>query len=67
MAENAAHITSSLQAKPSIFEVIAQDSLGELLYPSFKIIVQVNYQFQQGYKLASSFNQIILPTIYILD
>lgn len=43
MAENAAHITSSLQAKPSIFEVIAQDSLGELLYPSFKIIVQVNY------------------------
>ncbi|RZF38359.1 hypothetical protein LSTR_LSTR014785 [Laodelphax striatellus] len=40
MAERAAHTTTSVQTKPSIFELIAQESLAETVYPAFKRIVQ---------------------------
>uniref|UniRef100_A0A1B6F4L2 Peroxisome assembly protein 12 n=1 Tax=Cuerna arida TaxID=1464854 RepID=A0A1B6F4L2_9HEMI len=58
MAEKAAHITSSLQAKPSIFELIAQESLSGLLYPSFKIIVQfLESSNSQRYQWLSEWNE----------
>ncbi|XP_046680436.1 peroxisome assembly protein 12-like [Homalodisca vitripennis] len=58
MAEKAAHITSSLQARPSIFELIAQESLSGLLYPSFKIIVQfLESSNSQRYQWLSEWNE----------
>lgn len=41
MAENAAHISFSTQRVPTLFEVIAQESLAELIRPAFKQIVEV--------------------------
>lgn len=38
MAENAAHLTTNLTSKPSIFEVVASDSLLSTFYPAFKRI-----------------------------
>lgn len=40
MAENAAHISFSTQRIPTLFEVIAQESLAELIRPAFKQIVE---------------------------
>ncbi|KAK5638789.1 hypothetical protein RI129_013084 [Pyrocoelia pectoralis] len=36
MAANIAHFTATLNAQPSIFEVIAQNSLNKLLHPAFQ-------------------------------
>lgn len=41
MAENAAHLTTNLTSKPSIFEVVASDSLLSTFYPAFKRIANV--------------------------
>lgn len=41
MAENAAHLTTNLTNNPSIFEVVASDSLLATFYPAFKRIVNV--------------------------
>uniref|UniRef100_A0A1B6C605 Peroxisome assembly protein 12 n=1 Tax=Clastoptera arizonana TaxID=38151 RepID=A0A1B6C605_9HEMI len=41
MGEKGAHLTISLQSKPSIFEVIAQESLADLIQPSCRRIVQL--------------------------
>uniref|UniRef100_A0A1B6K936 Peroxisome assembly protein 12 n=1 Tax=Graphocephala atropunctata TaxID=36148 RepID=A0A1B6K936_9HEMI len=58
MAEKAAHITSFHQARPSIFELIAQESLSGLLYPSFKIIVQfLESSNSQRYHWLSDWNE----------
>lgn len=40
MAARAAHSTSSLQTKPSIFEVVAQESLTEDVRPAFKRVIK---------------------------
>lgn len=39
MAEHGAHITGNLQIKPSIFELLAADSLNATFYPAIKRIV----------------------------
>lgn len=41
MAENAAHISFSAQRVPTLFEVIAQESLAELIRPALKQIFEV--------------------------
>lgn len=42
MAESAAHLTTNLSNKPSIFEVVASDSLLSTFYPAFKRIANVS-------------------------
>lgn len=41
MAEKAAHFTSTLEVKPSIFEVIAQNTLSNVLQPALQRIATV--------------------------
>lgn len=41
MPQHGAHITQTLQAKPSIFEVVAADSLQSTFYPALKRIANV--------------------------
>ncbi|KAF2904853.1 hypothetical protein ILUMI_01324 [Ignelater luminosus] len=41
MAESAAHFTATLEAKPSIFEVIAQSSLNSTLHPALQKVAMV--------------------------
>lgn len=41
MAQNSVHVTQTLQAKPSIFELVAADSLQSTFYPALKRIAQV--------------------------
>lgn len=36
MAESAAHFTATLEAKPSVFEIIAQNSLNSVLHPALQ-------------------------------
>uniref|UniRef100_A0A1B0CY49 Peroxisome assembly protein 12 n=1 Tax=Lutzomyia longipalpis TaxID=7200 RepID=A0A1B0CY49_LUTLO len=40
MAENSAHLAANLQTKPSLFEVVAAESLLGTFYPAFKRITQ---------------------------
>lgn len=42
MAVQAAHFTATSQAKPTIFEIVAQDSLNETLHPALQKIAGVN-------------------------
>lgn len=41
MAEKAAHFSFSSQIKPSIFEIVAQDTLNSTLQPAFQKIAEV--------------------------
>lgn len=41
MAVQAAHFTATSQAKPTIFEIIAQDSLDSTLHPALQKVAQV--------------------------
>lgn len=41
MAENSAHLAANLQSKPSLFEVVAVESLAGTFYPAFRRITQV--------------------------
>lgn len=41
MAEHAAHLTTTLQAKPSIFEVVAADSLQSTFNPAIHRLCNV--------------------------
>lgn len=41
MAERAAHLTATSHAKPSIFEVVAQDSLTVTFHPALKRVAMV--------------------------
>ncbi|GAB0097392.1 Peroxisome assembly protein 12 [Sergentomyia squamirostris] len=40
MAENSAHLTANLQSKPSLFEVVAAESLSATFYPAFRRVSQ---------------------------
>ncbi|XP_055706378.1 peroxisome assembly protein 12 [Phlebotomus papatasi] len=40
MAENSAHLAANLQSKPSLFEVVAVESLAGTFYPAFRRITQ---------------------------
>lgn len=42
MAEHGAHLTSTEQSLPSIFEVVASDSLGSTFYLAVKRLCNVN-------------------------
>jgi peroxin-12 len=42
MAERGAHLTATSNVKPSIFEVIAQDSLSVTFHPALKRVATVN-------------------------
>ena len=41
MAEKGAHLTGTAFIKPSIFEIIAQESLASIVEPSFKKFLSV--------------------------
>lgn len=41
MPQHGAHITQTLQPKPSIFEVVAADSLQSTFYPALKRVANV--------------------------
>lgn len=41
MAQNSAHVTQTLQPKPSIFELAAADSLQSAFHPALKRIANV--------------------------
>lgn len=41
MAEHGAHLTSTLQVKPSIFEVVASDSLHSTFNPAIRKLFNV--------------------------
>lgn len=41
MAQNTAHVTQTLQATPSIFELVAADSFQSTFYPALKRIANV--------------------------
>lgn len=43
MAQNSAHLTQTLQAKPSIFELVAADSLQATFHPALKRIAYVSW------------------------
>lgn len=43
MAQNTAHVTQTLQATPSIFELVAADSFQSTFYPALKRIAHVIY------------------------
>ena len=43
MAQNSVHVTQTLQAKPSIFELVAADSLQSTFYPALKRIANVRH------------------------
>lgn len=50
MAENAVHLTSATFASvPSIFEVLAQDSLMGSVRPALKHAIKVHYQWLLQY------------------
>lgn len=42
MAEKAAHLTATVHPKPSIFEIVAQDSLNSTIHPALQKIILVN-------------------------
>lgn len=42
MAESAAHFTATLEAKPSVFEIIAQNSLNSVLHPALQRVALVS-------------------------
>lgn len=44
MAEKAAHFASTLEAKPSLFEVVAQKSLNDTLHPALQKLAEVRLQ-----------------------
>lgn len=43
MAEKAAHHTTTIVGRPSIFEVIAQENLSTMGYPALKKIINVSF------------------------
>lgn len=43
MAEKSAHLTSTTQTNPSIFDYIAQEALNDLLNPAAKKVVEAVY------------------------
>lgn len=48
MAESAAHLTTNLMARPSLFEVLASDTLINTFYPALKRISNVRTDFLIG-------------------
>lgn len=44
MAERGAYLTGTIKSKPSIFEIVAQESLSSTLEPAFKKILSVSKQ-----------------------
>lgn len=44
MAERGAHLTATEQERPSIFEVVASDSLQATFYPAIKRLCMVRWQ-----------------------
>lgn len=42
MAQNSVNVTQNLQAKPSIFELVAADSFQSTFYPAIKRVAHVN-------------------------
>lgn len=60
MAQHGAHVTQTLQAKPSIFEVVAADSLQATFHPALRRIANVNFE-SVFFLFAGSINIIGLP------
>lgn len=58
MAQKGAHLTTNISTKPSLFEIIAQDSLDSTLEPALRRIIQVylcfkiiNFTFSNSYMI----------------
>lgn len=62
MAEKGAHLTGTAYIRPSIFEIIAQESLASTLEPAFKKILSVHYVV-----LKCFLNNAIAPFNYCLS
>ncbi|GLV38459.1 Peroxin 12 [Carabus blaptoides fortunei] len=45
MAERGAHLTATFHPKPSIFDVVAQDSLNSTIHPALQRIIQFLYEW----------------------
>lgn len=58
MAEKGVHITQNIQIKPSIFEVVAAESLNSTFYPAIKRVANVN-------KCSSIYFSIYLILLFI--
>lgn len=48
MAQNTAHVTQTLQATPSIFELVAADSFQSTFYPALKRIANVMNKYSEN-------------------
>lgn len=60
MAERGAHLTGTVFAKPSIFEIAAHKSLAATLEPAAKKIITVSKQiFNNHYSQNSSYPRIV--------
>lgn len=45
MAERGAHLSATFVKKPSIFELIAQDTLANTFYSAFQHVANVSFKF----------------------
>lgn len=61
MAEKAAHLTTTIHPKPSLFEIIAHESLNSTVHPALQKIVQVRYYlyFKNTYILSEPLSRIL--------
>lgn len=59
MAEHGAHITTAsvVDDQPSIFEVVAQDSLMTAVRPALQHVVKVRYEFSERFWRQLGINQ----------
>lgn len=68
MAEKGAHLTQTLQIKPSVFDFIAQDSLNNLLYPAVKKIVDtLSLRYSVFRKISNNFDEFFLVSQFLLQ
>lgn len=56
MAENAANFTATFQNKPSLFEILAQKSLDDTLYPALqKVALFLSSNFPTKFSFLNSY------------
>lgn len=65
MAANAAHLTRTLNEKPSVFEVIAQESLHSTVQPALRRVFEVNIYFTNHFVFLIFFTFINLISLLV--
>lgn len=63
MAAKGAHITPNIEVKPSLFEVLAADSLNITFYPAIKRVVDVS----NAYSPCASFRMLMIVLLVFSD